>query len=135
MSVCPRCGTNANNQIKTWSMVDRPNKTGEQIKLTVGFFMCHECEKRFMNVIEKEKEDRNLKGVLGQIKGIEKGLTKMLGDLREKIERLKNERSELLEEIEELRRTGELKLNNLEEEVSSLREEVDSLKEMLGESE
>ena len=135
MSVCPRCGTNVNNQIKTWSMVGRPNKTGEQNKLTVGFFMCHECEKRFMKVLEKEKEGRNLKGVIGQIKGIEKGLTKMLGDLREKIERLKNERSELLEEIEELRRTGELKLNKLEEEVTSLREEVDSLKEMLGESE
>lgn len=135
MSVCPRCGTNVNNQIITWSMVGRSNKIGEQIKLTVGFFMCNECEKRFMKVLEKEKEGRNLKGVIREIKGIEKGLTKMLGDLREKIERLKNERSELLKEIDELRRTAELKVNNLEEEVTSLREEVDSLKEMLGETE
>ena len=135
MSVCPRCGSNVNNQIKTWSMVGRPSKTGEQFKLTEGVFMCPECEKRFLKVLGKERDEGNLKGMLGEIKGIERGLVQMLEDLKEKIEKLKNERAELLEEIEELKRTGETKVNTLEDEVSSLREEVESLKEMLGDNE
>ena len=131
MSVCPRCGTEVANQIKTWSMIGSPNKTSEQFKLTLGFFMCSECKKRFLKVLGKEKEEGNLKGVVEEIKGIERGLVHMMGDLKEKIEKLKNERAGLLEEIEELKRTGETKASTLEEEISSLREEVESLKKML----
>ncbi len=135
MSVCPRCGTEVANQTKTWSMVGRPGKTGEQFKLTLGFFMCPECEKRFLKVLGKEKEGGTLKGAVEEIKGIERGLTHMMGDLKEKIEKLKSERAELLEEIEELKRAGETKASTLEEEIASLREEVESLKEMLGDNE
>jgi DNA repair exonuclease SbcCD ATPase subunit len=131
LSVCPRCGTEVNNQIKTWSMIGRPNKSGEQFKLTLGFFMCPECEKRFLKVLGKKKEEGNLKGAVEEIKGIERGLAQIMGDLKKKIEKLKNERAELLEEIEELKRTGETKASTLEEEISSLREEVESLKKML----
>lgn len=131
MSVCPRCGTEVNNQIKTWSMIGRPSKSGEQFKLTLGFFMCPECEKRFLKVLGKKKEEGNLKGAVEEIKGIERGLAHIMGDLKKKIEKLKNERAELLEEIEELKRTGETKASNLEEEILSLREEVESLKKIL----
>ena len=135
MSVCPRCETEVNNPTKTWSMVGRPGKTGEQFKLTLGFFMCPECEKRFLKVLEKEKGEGTLKGVVKEIKGIERGLAQTLGDLKEKLEKLKSERAELLEEIKELKRTGETKASTLEEEIASLREEVESLKEMLNDSE
>jgi len=135
LSVCPRCGTEVANQIKTWSMIGSSNKTSEQFKLMLGFFMCPECEKRFLKVLGKEKEEGNLKGAIEEIKGIERGLVHMMGDLKEKIEKLKNERAELLEEIEELKRTGETKASTLEEEISSLREEVESLKKMLVEDE
>jgi uncharacterized protein YlxW (UPF0749 family) len=116
-------------------MIGNPKKTGEQFKLTLGFFICPQCEKSFLKVLEKEKDKGTLKGAIEEIKDIEKGLTQMLGDLREKIEKLKNERAELLEEIEELKRTGETKADALEEEIASLREEVESLKEMLNENE
>jgi predicted nucleic acid-binding Zn-ribbon protein len=125
LSVCSRCGTE----------VTKPSKTGEQIKLTLGLFVCPECERRFQTFVEKEKERITLKGIVEEIKGVEKGLVHTLGDLREKIEKLKDERAELLEEIEELRRAGKEKASTLEEEVSSLREEVEALKEMLSDLE
>ena len=135
MLVCPRCGIKVTNPTKTWSMIGKPNNTGEQFKLGLGFLMCLECEKRFMKLLDKEKERVNLKGAVEEIKDIEKGLTQMLGDLRKKIEKLKNERTELLEEIEELKKEGEKKASTLEEEIASLKEEVESLKEMLDENE
>ena len=131
MPVCPRCRTEIANQIKTWSMIGSPRKTGEQFKFRSEFFMCPECEKRFLNFLGKEKKEGNLKGAIEEIKGIERGLAQMMENLKEKIEKLKKERAELLEEIEELKRTGETKVSTLEEEILSLREEVESLKKML----
>ena len=135
MPVCPRCGTEANEPTKTWSMVGKPSKKGERFKLTLGLFTCPECEKRYQKVVGKEKEGINVKGVVEEIKGIERGLGHTLDDLKEKLEKLKSERSELLEQIEELKRAGEQRATSLEDEVASLREEVEALKEMLGDSE
>ena len=135
MSVCPRCGTAVTNPTKTWSMVGRPSKKGERFKLTLGLFMCPKCEKRFRKVVGKERERVTLKGMVEEIKGIKRRLVHTLGDLRKKIENLKSERAELLDEIEELKRAGEEKASTLEKEVSSLREEIESLKEMLGDLE
>jgi len=123
------------NITKTWSLVGNPNKTDEHIKLTSGIFKCPRCKKRFLKVLGEEKERGIIKGVVEEIKGIEKGLTTMIGDLREKIDKLKNERAKLLEEIEELKRKGETKTGILEKEIASLREEVESLKEILDDNE
>ena len=135
MSVCPTCGTEVTKPTKTWFMVGRPSRNGERFKLTLGLFTCPKCKKRFQKVVGKEKERVTLKGMVKEIKGIERRLVQTLGDLREKIEKLKGERAELLEEIESLKRAGEEKASTLEKEVASLREEVESLKEMLGDFE
>ena len=133
MSVCPECGTEITNPTKTWSMVGRPSKTGERFKLTLGIFMCPRCERRFRTVVGKERV--TLKGMIEGIKGIERGLVQTMGDLREKIDKLKGERAELLDEIERLKKAGEMKANTLEKEIASLREEIESLKEMLNDLE
>lgn len=135
MSICPRCGTEVIDPTKTWSILHKANKKGELFKLTLGLFTCPKCEKLFRKFVTKEKNRVTLKGMFNEIKGIEKGLVQELEDLREKIEKLKKERSELLEEIETLKRAGKKKASNLEKEVASLREEVESLKEMLGDIE
>jgi len=70
-----------------------------------------------------------------EIRGIERRLVHTLGDLKEKIEKLKLERVGLLDEIEGLKRAGKEKADTLEKEVASLREEVESLKDMLGDLE
>jgi predicted nucleic acid-binding Zn-ribbon protein len=116
-------------------MVSRPSRKGERFKLTLGLFTCPRCKKSFRRVVGKERERVTFKGMIKEIKGIERRFVQTLGDLREKIEKLKSERSELLEEIESLKRAGEDKADTLEKEVASLREEVESLKEMLGDLE
>jgi DNA repair exonuclease SbcCD ATPase subunit len=131
LSVCPECGTKVPKPAKTWSIVNRPSKKGEQFKLTLGIFICPECEKRFRKVVGKEKKRITLKGAVEEIKEINKKLVQTMGDLREKIEKLKTERVELLKEIEELKRAGEEKAITLEQEVTDLREEIETLKEML----
>jgi DNA repair exonuclease SbcCD ATPase subunit len=135
LSVCPTCGTEVNEPTKTWSMVGRPSRKGERFKLTLGLFTCPKCKKRFQKVVGKEKERVTLKGMVNEIKGIERRLVHTLGDLKEKIEKLKSERTELLEEIDNLKKAGEKRASTLEKEVASLREEVESLKEMLGDFE
>ena len=130
MSECPRCGTEVASPLKTWSMIGRPGKTGERFKLTLGLFRCPRCERRFRAVLGKERI--TIKGIVKEIEGIEKGLVQTLGSLREKIEKLKTEKVDLLAEIEKLRKVGEEKARALEAGVSALRKEVGSLKELLG---
>ena len=135
MSACPRCGIEVAYPTKTWSMIGRPSKTGERFKLTLGLFMCPKCKKTFRTVVGKEKEKITLNGMVNEIKGIERRLENTLGGLKEKLEKLKDERSELLDKIEGLKRAGEEKAHTLEEEIVSLREEVKTLKEILGDIE
>ena len=54
-----------------------------------------------------------------------------LKSIREKIEQLENEKTELLAEVKRLRKEAEGKAVALECEVAVLREEAESLKEML----
>jgi len=130
LAECPTCGTEVASLLKTWSMVGRPSKTGERFKLTLGLFKCPRCERKFRAVLGKERI--TIKGVIEEIKGIEKGLMQTLRSLREKIEKLESEKADLLAEIEKLRKAGEEKASALETEVATLRQEVKSLKELLG---
>ena len=130
LAECPKCGIEVANPLKTWSMIGRPSKTGERFKLTLGLFECPRCERRFRAVLGKE--GITIKGIIEEIKGIEEGLMQTLRSLREKIEKLETEKTDLLEEIEKLRTAGEEKANTLEKEVTTLKKEVESLKKLLG---
>ena len=130
MVKCPECGVEVLNLIKTWSMVGRPSKTGEAIKLTIGLYECPDCEKKFRVTLGKQMVTH--KSVVEKIRDIEEGLMQTLKKLRKRIETLESEKADLLMEIEELKKKAEKKAETLEGEVSSLREEVKSLKELLG---
>jgi uncharacterized coiled-coil DUF342 family protein len=134
LSVCPRCGTKIHKQIKTCSIIGRRNINGKQTKVWLGFFICPECEKRFLQILEKGKTG-NIKDAAKEIEGIEKGLEHTLDNLKDKIESLKNERAEILEEIEQLKSEGEKKASTLKEEIGYLRGEIEELKELLNENE
>ena len=133
MSECPECRSWVNNPNKTWSMIGNPSNNGERFKLTLGIFNCPSCDRKFRAVVKKERI--TLSGIVREIKMIEKGLGQTLSDLRKKIDELKNERAELLKEIENLKIVGEKKTEILEKEVASLREELIDLKETLEELE
>ena len=72
--------------------------------------------------------------MIDEIKGIERRLTNTLGDLKGKLEKLKDEKSGLMVEILALKKAGEKKAQTLEQEIIALRREVDSLKELLDEN-
>lgn len=133
MSECPECGSRVYNPTKTWSMIGNPSNNGERFKLTLGIFNCSGCDRKFRAVVKKERV--TLSGIVREIKVIEKGLGQTLIDLRKKIDDLKNERAEVLKEIENLKIVGEKKTEILEKEVASLREELIDLKETLEELE
>lgn len=129
MSECPGCGSKVYNPTKIWSMVGNPSKNGDRFNLTLGIFNCSSCDRKFRAVVRKERI--TLKGIAREIKAIEVGLGQTLKELRKKIDELKNERVELLKEIENLKIAGEKKTKILEKEVASLREELIGLKETL----
>jgi len=111
-------------------MVGRPSRTDERFKLMIGLYECPRCERKFRVVLGKERI--TVKGMIEEIKGIEKGLMQTLRNLREKIEKLENEKTDLLEEIEKLRKVGEERADALEREVATLRKEVESMRKLLG---
>jgi uncharacterized coiled-coil DUF342 family protein len=131
--VCPRCGIKINKQIKTLSIIGRHNRNSEQSKVWLGFFICPECQKRFLQILEKENAI-TIKNAVKEIKGIKMGLQQRLNDFKEKIDNLKNERTELLGEIKQLKIEGKKKANTLEEQIGQLRKEVKDLRELLGKS-
>lgn len=130
MVECPKCGIEVASPLKTWSMISKPSKMGERFKLTLGLFECPRCERRFRAVVGEERI--TIKGVINEIKGIEEGLMQTSRNLREKIEKLETEKTDLLDEIEKLRKAGEEKASALEKELTTLRKEVESLKKLLG---
>ena len=85
-------------------------------------------------MLKKGKNERNLKVTIEELKGIKNGFSVILENLKEKIEKLKNERAEVMEEIEALKREGIRRKGSLENELAFLREEVRDLKKTLGES-
>jgi uncharacterized protein (UPF0212 family) len=51
---CPACGTES-TPVKTWKMAGRPNKNGERLQLTIGYYRCSGCGKAFRKVLAKKK--------------------------------------------------------------------------------
>jgi len=133
---CPKCGVEVATPVKTWAIPSRkPMKKGEEPKLVMGIFECPNCKARFRAALEVEtkiEETVNIKNMVGRIRGIKGELMQTLRTLREKIKTLETERSNLMIEIEKLRKVAESRVSALEGEVDMLREEVKSLRDLLG---
>ena len=91
--------------------------------------VCPECGKKITRIFSKDQEQ--IDSLVVEITGIENGLKKMLDNLRERIEKLRNERAELLKEINHLKIIGQKKANSLKKDINSLKEEIGSLREIL----
>jgi DNA repair exonuclease SbcCD ATPase subunit len=134
---CPKCGTEVTTPVKTWAMSSKkPMKTqGGEPDLVMGIFECSNCKAKFRAAVEAEtriEETVSIKNMVERIRGIRGGLMQTLKNLREKINTLETERSNLMIEIENLRKVAESRVSALEGEVTMLREEVKSLRDLLG---
>ncbi len=117
---------------RTRSVSKRTNKPGVG-KVAFATFECPECRHKFRtNTKDEPKGELNIKGMAEKIKGIEGELTNTLKNLREKLKTLGTERSNLMLEIDGLKKMAEAKADALESEIGMLREEVKSLKQLLG---
>jgi chromosome segregation ATPase len=107
---------------------------GEEPRLS-GIFECPNCRARFRAAVEVKagvEKAASIKTVVERIKGIQGELMQTLKNLREKIKTLETERSDLMIEIDKLKKVADARVNVLESEVTMLREEVKSLKDLLG---
>ena len=136
MVKCPKCGAEVTSPIKTWPFSARkPSTKGEEPKILMGIFECPNCKARFRAALEVEtkiEETASIKNMVERIRGIRGELVQTLKNLREKIKTLETERSNLMIEIEKLKKVAESRASALESEVSMLREEVKSLRDLLG---
>jgi predicted RNase H-like nuclease (RuvC/YqgF family) len=133
---CPKCGTEIETPVKTWSIPSRKTiEKGEKPKVVMGIFECPDCNARFRASVPTKTENEDtvsIKNMIEKIKGVKGELMQTLKELRGKIKSLESERSNLMIEIEKLKKMAESKATALESEVSMLREEVESLRELLG---
>jgi len=133
---CPKCEAEVPAPVKTWSIPSRKGeKRGQKPKLIMGIFECPKCNATFRAAVADETEAEetvSVKNIVERIKSIKGELMQTLKNLRGKIKTLETERSNLMIEIEKLKKMAESKVSALEGEVSMLREEVESLRELLG---
>lgn len=138
MVKCPKCETEVATPIKTWPIPSRKPERRGRAELVVGIFACQSCGARFRAAVEAEAEvekSASIKSMVERIKGIRGELMQTLKNLRDRIKTLETERSDLMIEIDRLRKVAESRVAALENEVSAMREEVSSLRELLGHSE
>jgi len=136
LAKCPKCETEVAAPVKTWPIPSRtPSKKSEESKLVVGIFECPSCGVRFRAAVEPGTEvyaSASIKNMVERIRDIRGELMQTLKNLREKIKTLETERSNLMIEIDDLRKVAESRISALESEVSIMREEVKSLRDLLG---
>jgi ribosomal protein L34E len=133
---CPKCGAEVITPLKAWPFsVRKPSTTDEKPKVVMGIFECPDCKARFRAALEAEakiEETASIKNMVERIRGIRGEFVQTLKSLREKIKTLETERSNLMIEIEKLKKVAESRASALESEVNMLREEVKSLRDLLG---
>jgi chromosome segregation ATPase len=136
LAKCPKCGTEKTYLIKTWPMpVKKRTKDDKNSQSLLGIFECSNCSTRFRAVVEaqsKTEETVSIKNMVERIRGIKGELMQTLKNLREKIKTLETERSNLIIEIDKLKKVAESRVSALESEVLMLRDEVKSLRDLLG---
>jgi uncharacterized membrane protein YgaE (UPF0421/DUF939 family) len=87
-----------------------------------------------MKTPDEPASSSNVQELVNRIIGIREGLTLSLATLREKIGNLEMERSTLLKQAEELKKTALLRADSLQNEVNQLREEIKALRELLNQT-
>ena len=134
MAKCPKCGAEVIEPVKSWSMIGKPDRSGEIFKLTLGLFKCTCSDNSFRSVIGKEKI--TLRGVLERNNTLEEQLmeaTSRKTELERILKGLEEEKNGLLAEVEALRAIPmlEKKLSTLECDILQLREEKKTLLDKL----
>lgn len=136
MSVCPNCGTKVPVASKIWPVYTIGNKEPTLgTDFFIGIFECKNCKTKFNEKIPIQDQSQrtvNVKNKAERIMRIHGELMQTIKALKEKIAKLQSEKSNLMTEIENLRKMAEARVVTLETEVGQMREEAKSLRDLLG---
>jgi FtsZ-binding cell division protein ZapB len=137
LTKCPECGAEVSSPVKSWPVsFKKPGEADTQPQFCVGIFECPNCKSKFRTRVAAESSvpptpASNVADLVVRINSIREGLAQSLKTLQLKIKTLETERSSLLTEVGELKRTAELRVAALEVEVGQLREETKAMRELL----
>lgn len=135
MVQCPSCRTEVASAVKSWPVTfKKQGDVDAKPQFCIGLFECSACKSKFrarVDVPREPAEQVSMVDLAEKVKSIREGLIQTLNTLRLRLKTLETERSVLLVEMEELKRTAESRAAALEDEVCQLREEVKSLRELL----
>ncbi len=135
---CPNCGTTQATAKNNW--IIQPKRADASVKpeIYVGVYECPKCKASFKSATQAQtampaqSADPTVSVLVGRLNEIQAGFRQNLENLRRNLEVLESERSEVLFEIESVKKDAESRAVGLETEISQLREDITSLKELLG---
>ncbi len=135
---CPNCGTTQATAKNNWTIQPKRADTPVTPEIDVGVYECPKCKASFKSAIPAQTAvpaqsvDPTVSVLIGRLNEIRSGFRQNLDNLRRNLEVLESERSEVLFEIESVKKDAESRAVGLEMEISQLREDITSLKELLG---
>ncbi|NLE05827.1 MAG: hypothetical protein GX638_13660 [Crenarchaeota archaeon] len=136
MNTCPCCGAKAQLSSKVQSFkIKTDSKISETLASKI-VFKCLSCGTLFeklssLPVQANTIQAGNVKNNAQQIIHIQGALMQTIKNLKEKIAALETEKSNLMNEIEELRKSAETHVIALESEVNQMREDAKLLREFI----
>ena len=133
---CPNCNTRQASVSRTVTILQANQDGSIMPKEDVEVFQCPTCNIVFTQ--DKTGQTDNLQNpkswtlLMEKLNRVQLGLKQNASILRQNLSFLETECSDVLFELETIRKDSESKAIGLEEDVTRLREEIQDLKEVLG---
>jgi uncharacterized Zn-finger protein len=134
---CPYCGTKQAHAARTVTVIQVTQDDTINPEVDIEVFECPTCNTAFtQNATTQNGNQQNfdnpLTSSIEKLGKVQHGFKQNLENLRRNINALQTDRSEVLFELETVRKNSESKADVLEEDVNRLRLEIQDLKELLG---
>jgi predicted RNase H-like nuclease (RuvC/YqgF family) len=134
---CPYCGTKQAHAARTVKVLQVTQDDTINPEVDIEVFECPTCNAAFtQNATTQNGNQQNfdnpLTSSIEKLGKVQHGFKQNLENLRRNINALQTDRSEVLFELETVRKNSESKADVLEEDVNRLRLEIQDLKELLG---
>ncbi len=134
---CPNCGTKQTSTPKKVTVLQVKQDETLTPEVDIEVFACPKCKTVFnqdtsSQTSRPQNDEPTITGLIEKICQVQLGFKQNLENLRRNLGLLETERSEVLFELETLRKDSESRADGLEDDVNKLREEIQGLKDVLG---
>ncbi len=133
---CPNCGTKQTSTSRRVTILQTRQDGTMMPEVDVEVFECPTCKMVVTQEITPQKvkpqNPKSWTALTERLKKVQLGLKQNLANLRQNLSFLETECSDVLFELETIRKDSESKAIGLEEDVNRLREEIHDLRNVLG---